>query len=88
MVLAAELSADLNLAPREDAQRLAALLQRLGLPVKPATTATPQQLLELIRLNKKNLSGRLRLILWRGLGNAVIVPNVPDAAILERLANP
>jgi len=86
MVLAAELSADLGNAPREDAHRLAALLERFNLPVRPTRGASPQQLLELMRLDKKNLSGRLRLILWRGLGRAFIAPNVPDEAILDRLA--
>ena len=36
-------------------------------------------------LDKKNLSGQLRLILWRGLGAAEIVPDVADGAIRQRL---
>jgi 3-dehydroquinate synthase len=80
MVLAARLSADLGRAPRADAERLAALLAALGLPVAlpPADTT---RLLERMRLDKKNLSGRLRLILWRGIGEADIVPDVDEAAI-------
>ena len=38
-------------------------------------------LIALMLLDKKNLSGRLRLILWRGLGKADIVPDVDVAAI-------
>ncbi len=87
MVLAAELSTALGLAPAQDAQRLAALLQRLHLPTRLPPGATPQRLLELMRLDKKNLSGRLCLILWHGLGRAKIVPDVPDEAILELLAS-
>jgi 3-dehydroquinate synthase len=84
MVLAAKLSADLGRAPRADAERLAALLRALGLPVTPPA-CDPQRLLALMRLDKKNLSGRLRLILWRGIGSAEIVPDIDDKAILRVL---
>jgi 3-dehydroquinate synthase len=84
MVLAAKLSADLGRAPRADAERLAALLRALGLPVMPPA-CDPQRLLALMRLDKKNLSGRLRLILWRGIGSAEIVPDIDDQAILRVL---
>ena len=84
MVLAANLSADLGRAPRADAGRLAALLRALGLPVTPPA-CDPQRLLALMRLDKKNLSGRLRLILWRGIGLAEIVPDIDERAILHVL---
>ncbi|MFC4818733.1 3-dehydroquinate synthase [Dokdonella ginsengisoli] len=85
MVLAAQLSADLGLAPREDAARLERLLVALGLPVAPPPN-DPERLLALMRLDKKNLSGRLRLILWRGIGRAGIVPDVDEDAIRRSLA--
>src|SRR5690606_10278478 len=67
MVLAARLSAQLGLAPAQDGERLAALLHRLNLPTAMPQGADPAHLLDLMRLDKKNLSGRLRLILWHGL---------------------
>jgi 3-dehydroquinate synthase len=80
MLLAAHLSTALGRAPAADAERLAALLVALGLPVHaPASDAT--QLLELMRLDKKNLAGKLRLILWRGMGQAEIVAGVDEGAI-------
>lgn len=85
MVLAAKLSADLGRASRADAERLERLLLAFGLPTAPPPS-DPQRLLALMRLDKKNLSGRLRLILWRGVGHAEIVPDVDEAAILSRLA--
>jgi 3-dehydroquinate synthase len=39
-----------------------------------------------MRLDKKNLSGRLRLILWRGVGAAHIAEAVDEAAVREVLA--
>jgi 3-dehydroquinate synthase len=84
MVLAARLSTDLGRAPRADAARLAALLRALELPVAPPE-CEPQRLLALMRLDKKNLSGRLRLILWRGIGAAEIAPDIDERAILSVL---
>ena len=80
MVLAAHLSSDLGRASRSDAERLTALLVALGLPVVPPA-CDPARLLALMRLDKKNLSGRLRLILWRGIGRAETVPDIADEAI-------
>ena len=81
MCLAARLSAQLGRAPAEDAERLAELLRRFGLPTVIPAGVDPQQLLELMRLDKKNLSGRLRLILWRGIGQAEIAGDVDTAAV-------
>ena len=39
-----------------------------------------------MRLDKKNVSGRLRLVLWRGIGAAEIVADVDEAALCEMLA--
>jgi 3-dehydroquinate synthase len=82
MVLAARLSADLGLAPWSDAARLAALLERFGLPVSLPAGLDPRALLERMRLDKKALSGRLRLVLWRGLGRAEVADRVDEAAVL------
>ncbi len=86
MVLAARLASQLGMAPAADAERLAALLGRLGLPTALPVDSNPVRLLGLMRLDKKNLSGRLRLILWRGLGQACIVPDVDEAQVLAGLA--
>ena len=46
----------------------------------------PAELLGRMRLDKKNLAGRLRLVLWRGIGKAEVVPDVDEARVLEVLA--
>jgi 3-dehydroquinate synthase len=85
MVLAARLSSRLGLAASDDTYRLEGLLKRCGLPTALPASIDAQRLLELMRLDKKNLSGRLRLVLWRGVGRAAIVPDIDEAAILEVL---
>ncbi|HEX5693597.1 MAG TPA: 3-dehydroquinate synthase [Arenimonas sp.] len=85
MVLAARLSAELGRAPWPDAARLAALLERLGLPVSIPAGLSPAALLACMRLDKKAVSGALRLVLWRGIGQAEVVDGVADEAILAVL---
>jgi 3-dehydroquinate synthase len=82
MVRAAALSSQLGRAPLADAARLDALLRRLGLPTEVPPELDPERLLAHMRLDKKNLGGRLRLILWRALGQAEIVADVDEADVL------
>ena len=86
MVVAARLSAELGRAPPADADRLAHLLSRLNLPTELPKGRDADALLSRMRLDKKNLRGRLRLILWRGIGAAEIVPDVDENAIRAVLA--
>lgn len=81
MVLAARTSALLGRAPAADTDRLAALLRMLGLPTALPAASSAEALLARMRLDKKNVSGRLRLVLWRGIGQAEIVPDADETAI-------
>ena len=71
MACAAQLSAELyggDLA--RDSARLDALLTRFGLPISTSLRARPEDMTSIMRLDKKVLDGQLRLILWRGIGQA------------------
>jgi len=85
MALAARLSARLGLADAADAERLERLLARFGLATAYPPDIGAAEVLAAMRLDKKNLGGRLRLILWRGVGRAEIVPDVPEERVLEVL---
>ena len=86
MVLAARLSADLGMASAGDTDRLETLLAAYGLPVRIPAGLAPEALLARMRLDKKNLAGRLRLVLWRGLGQAEVVPDVDESRVLGVLS--
>jgi 3-dehydroquinate synthase len=86
MCQAAALSAQLGMADAGDGPRLAALLAALGLPVAPPAGLEADALLGHMRLDKKNLGGRLRLILWRGIGRAEIAGDVDEERVREVLA--
>ncbi len=86
MCLAAKLSAQMKRAPAADTERLVNLLKRAGLPTELPAELDNQTLLQHMKLDKKALSGSLRLILWRGLGRADVVADVPETAILNVLS--
>ena len=85
MVLAARLSAALGMADAADTDTLRELLLAYGLPVRIPAGLEPEGLLAHMRLDKKNIAGRLRLVLWRGIGKAEVVADVDEAAVLAVL---
>ncbi|MBD8879045.1 3-dehydroquinate synthase [Rhodanobacter sp. 7MK24] len=85
MLLAARLSERLEMSSAADTARLQRLLETVGLPVAIPPGMDAQQLLALMRLDKKNTAGTLRLILWRGIGKAEIVAGVGEDDVLATL---
>ncbi len=85
MLLAAKLSSRLGLADATDAIRLQDLLQRFRLPTQVPESLDADSLLKHMRLDKKSISGELRLILWRGIGRAEMISGVEEAPIRELL---
>ncbi len=85
MVLAARCSTALGLAPASDGERLAALLTRFELPTALPPGLSAERLLARMRLDKKAVSGTIRLVLWRGIGRAFIAPDTPEHAMLAVL---
>ncbi len=85
MVLAAQLSEVLGLAPAADTARLRALLQRLELPVALPPGLDPDRLLAHMRLDKKAQADGLRFIVWDGIGRARVLAGVSETAVLDVL---
>ena len=84
MVLAARMSARLGRITNAEADRLANLLSRLGLPVAPPAFPL-ESWLEFMGRDKKNESGRITLILLDALGRASVVRDAPEPALRELL---
>jgi 3-dehydroquinate synthase len=85
MCLAARLSTQLKRATKTDTERLISLLKRAGLPTNVPEGLDSKALLARMQLDKKAVSGNLRLILWKALGRADVVNDVPHDAILSVL---
>ncbi len=82
MVMATDLSRRGGALTAEDQQRVEQLVSAAGLPVTPPAGMTADDFMRLMAVDKKNLEGRLRLILLRSLGQA----EVTDAFAPEGLA--
>ena len=78
MSLAARLSELLSLTIPGVAERLDKLLGRLGLETRLSPEQDREQLLSLMRLDKKNQAEQIRLVLLEGIGRAVVRPCQPD----------
>jgi 3-dehydroquinate synthase len=87
MALAADLSARLGWLSGDQVERVRALLARARLPLAPPPELTPDDFLRLMAVDKKVKDGRLRLILLRDLGQAVIAEQVDLRALRETLAH-
>jgi 3-dehydroquinate synthase len=80
MLMAADLSRRLGLIDAVARERLRDLIGRAGLPVEPPRIGA-QRALELMRMDKKVLSGTVRLVLLEKLGRAVVVGNYEQSAL-------
>jgi len=84
MVMAADLSCRLGWASAEEVARLRSLLSALSLPTSPPPIP-PDEFIALMQRDKKVLNNRLRLVLLRPLGHAVISADVPLDTLRESL---
>ncbi len=81
MVLAARVSGIMGLLSESDVTRTVSICQRANLPVRPPKGMTPNDFLEHMAVDKKNIDGRLRLVLMRSLGEAYIEDQAPMAIL-------
>ncbi|VAW88552.1 3-dehydroquinate synthase [hydrothermal vent metagenome] len=72
MVMAVELSYRMTWLTQQERDRSIALIAAAGLPVKGPVNMSPAQYMDLMAVDKKVEAGRIKLILLKGLGNAVI----------------
>jgi len=83
-MMAVELSRRMGWLSDADVGRVRTLLQRAGLPVKGADLGAARYL-DLMSHDKKVIAGNLRLILLKGLGNAVTCADAPPAEIVAAI---
>lgn len=90
MIMAADLSAREGAISRADFERIVQIINRANLPSLPPASMTPEDFMNLMAVDKKNIDGRLRLVLLRAVGDAVVTSDAaPEnlAATLETFCN-
>jgi 3-dehydroquinate synthase len=87
MVMASDLSRRLKWLSAADVTRVEKLIRRARLPVRAPGTLSAARFLELMAVDKKVLDGRLRLVLLKRLGEAVVTDDYPRAELEGTLAS-
>jgi 3-dehydroquinate synthase len=85
MCMAADLSVRMGWLDASELDRLRTLNAQLGLPTLAPGTIPPQRMRELMGFDKKVQGGRLRLVLLRGIGEAVLTADFDSAALDQTL---
>lgn len=83
MVLAADLSMRMAWLDKDQAAKIRSVIEGdFGMPVIPPSDITVEQYLELMSLDKKAELGKIRFVLMRALGDAVVEGDV-DPQLLQ-----
>jgi 3-dehydroquinate synthase len=85
MVMAAELSNQLDYIERDVVERLSNVVRSAGLPITPPELGA-RRFMELMAVDKKADAGKVRYILLKQLGE-VAVQTVPESALLSTLSS-
>jgi 3-dehydroquinate synthase len=85
MLMAADFSCRLGLIDPAIRDRVREILRKAGLPTK-APRIGAAKALELMKMDKKVLAGRLRLVLLEKLGRAIVTGDYSEAALDATLA--
>ncbi len=83
--MAADLSRRLGWLKNEEVLRIESLVRKAALPTRAPASLSSTTLRDFMSVDKKVEAGQLRLVLPKGLGQAVITGEIPPALLLETL---
>jgi 3-dehydroquinate synthase len=86
MLMAADLSARQGWLQQADVTRIRKLFEQAGLPVTGPAEMSAERFMELMAVDKKVQDGVIRLILMKGIGEAVISDDYDPAKLQETLS--
>lgn len=82
---AADLSRRKGWLTDADVTKIIALFKRARLPVNPPPSLSPEQFLQLMSVDKKNVDGEIRLILLKAIGLATLPAGVDEKLLRQAL---
>jgi 3-dehydroquinate synthetase len=85
MMAAAHIGQGMGVTPPAVVERQRALLERSGLPLRPAPDLSRDRILEALTLDKKVVAGRQRWVLLEEVGRPTVRDDVPFDLVLEVL---
>ncbi|GAA3929754.1 3-dehydroquinate synthase [Litoribacillus peritrichatus] len=85
MMMATLMSEKLGWLSSEEVGRVSQLIESAKLPVAGPADMSKEDFIHFMSLDKKNLDHRIRLVLLKGIGNAVITSDYPMSAFEDTL---
>ncbi len=85
MGYAADLSRRLGWLNDVDVDRIIAILKKTGLPVEPPENMNIPNFIDLMKVDKKNVDGEIRLILLESIGKATLPVSVDQPSLEQTL---
>ncbi|MBE0485814.1 3-dehydroquinate synthase [Marinobacter sp.] len=85
MLMASDLSLREGWISRADHERTVALIRRGNLPEQAPEGMTVEDFMSLMAVDKKNVDGKLRLVLMRALGDAFVTADVSERHLKDTL---
>lgn len=85
LCMAANLSVRLGWLDEDSAQRCVRLLRETGLPTTPPADMRSEDFLQYMQIDKKVQNGKLRLVLMRAIGEAVVTSDFDPALLRQTL---
>lgn len=83
MLMAVDLSCRLGWVPQAMLERTRALLLKANLPVNAPRTMTVDDFITAMSIDKKNINGKIRLVLLNGLGSALMTDEVDPQLVRQ-----
>lgn len=88
MCLAARMSHDAGWISSQDLTKTIALIERAGLPTELPSSLSADEMLAHMQVDKKNRDGKIRLVLLKQLGQAIISDDYDTNLLRSVLQNP
>ena len=85
MCMAADLSQRHGWLSQADCERVNTLIAGAGLPTAVPTDLSAERMRELMQGDKKTTAGRVRLVLYNSLGNAILSSDYDDGLLMDTL---
>lgn len=85
MNMAGYLSCRMGLISKKDQLYITSLLHLFDLPCEAPQSFTPQEFLNVMRLDKKNLTQKIRFVLLNAIGQAMMTDDIPEEYIIEAI---
>lgn len=85
MNMAGYLSCRMGLISKKDQLYITSLLHLFDLPCIAPVAFTPAQFLNVMRLDKKNITQKIRFVLLESIGKAMMTDDIPEEFIIEAI---